>query len=63
MSVKFCGKCGSGLKEGAKFCPKCGWQVPIIPEGPNKTISKPEKISSKIFCQNLFHRKGVHLII
>ncbi len=24
----FCGKCGSTLSAGAKFCTKCGWQIP-----------------------------------
>jgi hypothetical protein len=25
----FCGSCGSQIKEGGKFCPNCGWNVPI----------------------------------
>jgi RNA polymerase subunit RPABC4/transcription elongation factor Spt4 len=34
----FCGSCGTQIKEGAKFCPGCGWQVPdmapdVVPAG------------------------------
>jgi predicted amidophosphoribosyltransferase len=24
----FCGSCGTNIKDGAKFCPGCGWKVP-----------------------------------
>jgi hypothetical protein len=27
MDVKFCGQCGTQLKEDASFCPQCGWKV------------------------------------
>jgi predicted amidophosphoribosyltransferase len=41
----FCGSCGTDIKEGAKFCPGCGWKVPgagvqAIPAG-----EKPAPIS------------------
>jgi RNA polymerase subunit RPABC4/transcription elongation factor Spt4 len=36
----FCGSCGTQIKEGGKFCPSCGWAVPISSETPDVIISK-----------------------
>jgi len=33
----FCGSCGALIKEGGKFCPVCGWKVPVPSVTPVKT--------------------------
>jgi uncharacterized membrane protein YvbJ len=30
--VRFCVHCGAELREGARFCPKCGQTVPELQE-------------------------------
>ena len=37
--MAFCGKCGTQLSDGAKFCPKCG---EAVGEVANDTVSKPK---------------------
>ncbi|MDR3301651.1 MAG: zinc ribbon domain-containing protein [Spirochaetaceae bacterium] len=41
----FCGNCGTQIKEGAKFCPNCGWAVPVAPVQagaiPEPIVEKP----------------------
>jgi uncharacterized Zn finger protein (UPF0148 family) len=46
----FCKKCGTQLKDGAKFCPQCGAavSVPVIPD-PNPP---QEKMSVELLCKN-----------
>lgn len=32
--MKFCPQCGAELKEGAKFCASCGFQLAVTPQAP-----------------------------
>jgi RNA polymerase subunit RPABC4/transcription elongation factor Spt4 len=42
----FCKKCGTPLKEGAKFCPACGQTVPAATAKPARGEAKPENLVS-----------------
>jgi predicted amidophosphoribosyltransferase len=41
----FCGSCGTNIKDGAKFCPGCGWKVPDTGTQPVPAGEKPAPIS------------------
>ena len=39
----FCGKCGTKLKDGAKFCQNCGVKVNSVSNSVEKKIRKEQK--------------------
>ncbi|MCD8187174.1 MAG: zinc ribbon domain-containing protein [Ruminococcus sp.] len=51
----FCKKCGSPIKDGARFCPKCGVEIITRPENhsysndyiPDNTVSGVDKAPKK----------------
>ena len=43
----FCQRCGNEIKEGSRFCAKCGCSIPIDEKNSNKLSECKEKTSQK----------------
>lgn len=56
--MKYCVKCGSPLKSGAKYCTHCGNEVPVVEENPSEKESAKDStldftaINNRIGLQN-----------
>jgi uncharacterized Zn finger protein (UPF0148 family) len=46
----FCGSCGAQIKEGAKFCPNCGWAVPDVPAQEELVVVEPPEAALPSVC-------------
>ncbi|MGE4283612.1 MAG: zinc ribbon domain-containing protein [Clostridia bacterium] len=44
MPARFCGQCGTALKEDARFCPECGWKMISIDSKQNLDEKKNNAI-------------------
>lgn len=52
--MKFCPNCGAELKEGAKFCASCGFQVQVEQQAPPPPVQEPQQTFEPREATNAF---------
>lgn len=54
----FCAKCGNQIPDGARFCPRCGFQIGAVPAAPATPAAPAESAVKRLYMD----AKGLSLV-